>query len=132
MAASKKSPSTIERRPQSDFERPGGEPPAQPEVWVIVEQADASNRMQETAQTAYQAFELSRIKSREGLPLSYSEVAVAHSEPATRAMQVDALEAGMRHIFSPRTPPPAPRPTRFRRTMKKMNGHSKANGKIDG
>lgn len=120
---------SIERRPQSDFERPGGEPPPDRVVWIIVEQMDASNRATEVAQTAYTAFELSRIKSRDGRPLAFSEVVVAHSEPATKAMQVDGLEAGMRHIFSPPTPPKEPRPTKFRRTKNKLNGHSKPNGK---
>jgi hypothetical protein len=123
---------SVERRPQSDFERPGGEPPGEPEVWVIVEQRDASNRVTQVAQTAYTAFELSGIKSREGLLLSYSEVVVTHSEPATKARQIDGMEAGMRHIFSPPKPPRETRPTKFRRTKSKLNGHSKTKGESDG
>lgn len=117
MAASK-----ITSRPQSDFERPGGEPPGEPEVWVIVEEKDASNRVMEVAQTAYTAFELSGIKSREGLLLAYSQVVVTHSEPATKARQVDGLEAGMRHIFSPPAPPREPWPTKFRRAVAAEQG----------
>lgn len=123
---------SIERRPQSDFEHPGDEPSTEAEVWVVVEQRDASNRVTEVAQTAYTAFELSCIRSREGRPLAYSEVVVTHSEPATKARQIDGMEAGMRHIFSPPAPPKESRPTKFRRTKNKLNGHSKANGKKDG
>ena len=101
------------KEPERDF----APPPPYPVVWVVMDQQDTFNRRETFAQTAYKAFELSRI-TRDGLPLSYGECHVYHSEYLSKK-GVDALVDGLQKLCA--------KPTKAKKNSKlngKANGHA--------